>query len=103
MHKATKVVLLFAVLALVSLALVADDKPDLSGTWKLDSAKSDFGAFPGPDSQANVIDHKDPKIKIKTTSKGGPRGDADYESTYTTDGKESTNQQGPREIKTIAK
>jgi hypothetical protein len=85
----------------VSCWAAAADKPDFTGKWKMDAAKSDFGPVPGPDSQTNVIEHKDPKLKIATTAKGGPRGDLSYDRSYTTDGKESTNSQGGQEIKTV--
>ena len=84
-------------------ATPADDKPDFSGKWKMDAAKSDFGAFPGPDAQTNTIDHKDPKLKINIAAKGGPQGDRSFDRNYTTDGKESTNTQGAQEIKTVGK
>ena len=79
-----------------------DKKPDLSGTWKLDTAKSDFGMMPPPDSQTSVIEHKDPKLKVKTTTKGGMQ-EGESESNYTTDGEQSTNQMGPMDVKSTAK
>ena len=42
----------------------ASAKPNLSGTWVLDTSKSDFGQMPGPSSATDVIDHKEPSIKI---------------------------------------
>ncbi len=99
--KIKAILLTGALLAFTVSGWAAADKPDFTGKWKMDAAKSDFGAFPGPDSQTNVIDHKDPKIKINTTAKGGPQGDRTFERNYTTDGKESTNTQGAQEIKTV--
>ncbi len=85
-------------------AITPDEKtPDLTGTWKLDSAKSDFGQFPGPDSQTDVYEHKDPKLHIKSSVKGGPQGDREIESNYTTDGAESVNKTPRGDIKTVAK
>src|SRR5438876_12143671 len=90
------------VLAVGALLAVGQDKaPDLTGKWKLDTAKSDFGMLPPIESQTNTIDYKDPKLKIATTVKGA-QGERSFESNYTTDGKENTNQQGPRDIKTTA-
>jgi hypothetical protein len=80
-----------------------DKKPDFSGTWKLDTAKSDFGQFPGPDSQTDVYEHKDPKLKVKSSIKGGPQGDRETEANFTTDGTESTNKTGQFEMKTTGK
>jgi hypothetical protein len=89
-------------LALNPAAVAADKHPDFSGTWKADMGKSDFGPMGGPDERIDVIDHKDPKLKIKSTLKGGPRP-GDSESNYTTDGTESINKRGPQDVKTVAK
>ena len=78
-----------AVLALAVAAgtAAAADKPDFTGTWKLDASKSDFGQMRAPDKMERVIDHKDPVIKIKTTQ-STPNGDRTSETSYTLDGKE---------------
>jgi hypothetical protein len=63
---------------LASTTAAGDDKkkegkshPDLSGTWQLDRAKSDFGEWSDkPLSRADstlVVEHKDPELKIKRT------------------------------------
>ena len=75
-------------LAVFSLAAFA--KPNLSGTWKLDPSKSEFGAMPGPSSMTRVITHNDPSMAVKTTQ-AGQRGEFTTELKYTTDGKESVN------------
>jgi hypothetical protein len=99
------VVLALAILCAAAMAAITPDEktPDLSGTWKLDVAKSDFGQFPAPDSQTNVIEHKDPKLKIKSTTKGGMQGDNEVETNYTTDGAECSNKMGPMDVKSTAK
>jgi hypothetical protein len=94
-----KTVLLFvAVLALAGLACAADDKPNFSGKWVLDVEKSDFGPVPAPTAQSQDIDHKDPKIKVKTVSKT-QQGETTVESNRTTDGEENTNTMGGTEVK----
>jgi hypothetical protein len=65
-------------------------KPDFSGTWNLDVAKSDFAGAPAPDSLIYVIEHKDPNLKITSTQKS-PQGELTNTRTLTTDGKESVN------------
>ncbi len=97
------VVVVFAGLCAASVVAMAAEAPDWSGTWKLDTSKSDFGQFPGPDAQTDVWTHKDPKINIKSAVKGGPQGDRNVELNYTTDGSESTNKMGPMDVKTKAK
>lgn len=94
-----KTVLLFAVaLVLAGIASAADDKPNFTGKWALDTAKSDFGPVPAPTSQTQEIDHKDPKLKVKTVSKGA-QGETTVETNRTTDGEENTNTMGQTEVK----
>jgi hypothetical protein len=91
-----------AILALAAVSWAADTHPDFSGTWKADIAKSDFGPMGGPDEQTNVIEHKDPKLKIKSIVKGGQRP-GETEANYMTDGTESVNKRGQQDVKTVAK
>lgn len=77
--------------ALVAVCLSAQGAtPDFSGTWVLDSAKSDFGPAPAPSSIVSVIVHKEPTLTITTTQKGD-QGEFVNERVITTDGKENTN------------
>lgn len=82
-------------------AMPAGGKPNLSGTWKLNVAKSDFGPIPGPTSQTDTIEHNDPLFKVHTVQSGGPQGDQDMTLSFTTDGKEVTNSIQGNDIKTI--
>jgi hypothetical protein len=102
--KKSAVALALAAFCLAAMAATTPDEktPDLSGTWKLDVAKSDFGPIPPPDSQTNVIEHKEPKVKIKSSTKGGMQ-EGEAELNYTTDGAECTNKMGPAEVKSTAK
>jgi len=79
-------------------SLAAQSKPNFSGTWKLNVSKSDFGPIPGADSQTNVIEHNDPVLK-ESVSAENAQGKQNFVLTYTTDGKEVMNKQGPRDIK----
>src|SRR5665213_3793382 len=63
---------------------------DLSGVWKLNGAKSDYGKFPAPLSVTRKIKHNDPKLVLSTTQTG-PQGYVTSSLTYTTDGTESVN------------
>ncbi len=94
----------FAFLALILVAAFATSaaaapKPDFTGTWKLNVEKSELGPMPAPASMILKIDHKDPDLKVATAATGGPQGDVNYESKYTTDGKVCTNQFFDREAK----
>lgn len=64
----------------------AQPRPDFSGTWKQDNARSAAGA--GSTLQySNRIDQKDGAITVTTISRGGHRKDSNVTRTYTADGK----------------
>src|SRR4029079_14018283 len=58
-----------AVLAFVATPALAQVKPNFSGTWNLDVAKSDFGPSTAPESMTMTIVHKDPSIKATSSQK----------------------------------
>lgn len=92
-----------ATLFLVSFAAAsfAQTKPNFTGTWKLNVSKSDFGMLPAPESQTMVVTHTDPSIKADVSGVG-PQGKQDSKLTYSTDGAETVNKTGGRDIKTKA-
>lgn len=77
--------------------------PNLSGTWKLNVSKSDFGSMPGPDSRMEKIDDNEPSIKISSTWTGGPMGDGSMTIDLLTNGKETTSSMFGTDAKNIAK
>ncbi|MBV8819118.1 MAG: hypothetical protein JO022_12225 [Acidobacteriaceae bacterium] len=79
----------------------AQTKPNFSGTWKLNVAKSDFAVMPPPESQTSVITHNEPSLKV-ATSMVGQQGKTEYTLDLTTDGKESSVKMGQREAKVTA-
>ena len=87
-------------LLLIALGLTATAKPNLTGTWKLDPAKSEFGPMPGPSSMTRVITHDDSAMTVKTTQ-AGQRGEFTTELKYTTDGKESVNTTRMGDVKSV--
>jgi len=97
-----KLICVAALLVISALSISAQQKPDFTGTWKLNVAKSDFGPIPGPDSRTDVITHKEPAFSDAVTADGA-QGKQQYTIKYTTDGKEVTNQIGPREVKSVVK
>ncbi|MCU1265231.1 MAG: hypothetical protein JWM21_1549 [Acidobacteria bacterium] len=97
-----RLLLIAVLIALPIVSAYAQQKADFSGTWKLNVAKSDFGALPGPDSRTDVITHKDPSITDDVISEGA-QGKQEYTIKYTTDGKEVTNQIGPLAIHSTLK
>ncbi len=71
-------------------ALPAFAKPNLTGEWKLNTSKSEFGQMPPPNSMTQTMTHDDPKLKV-AVKQSGEMGDWEWEANYTTDGKECAN------------
>jgi hypothetical protein len=82
--------ILAAAFAAIFLASHAQAATDLSGDWKLNAAKSDYGPVPQPDEMTLTIKYSDPSLQMSTTQKGG-RGEVTTELKYTTDGKPAEN------------
>jgi hypothetical protein len=86
-----------------SLASMAAEKPDFSGKYKINAAKSDLGQMPTPDKYEMTVEHKDPSLK-STTVMVGQMGERTMEAVYKTDGTETTNKGfGNSENKSTAK
>jgi hypothetical protein len=62
-------------------------KPDLSGTWTLDLAKSDYDQVPPPEDETLVFSHNGSTYNIATTS-DNERGKEVYTLPFSTDGTE---------------
>ena len=77
-------------LAVTSLAAPAHAAPNLTGVWKLNLSKSDYGPVPAPEVMTRTINHNDPSLQISTYQKGA-QGEATTELKYTTDGKPAEN------------
>jgi hypothetical protein len=92
---------LFVIAAAAGMAMAAD-KPDFSGDWKLDAAKS---VFPIPDmaptAMTRKIDHKDPGLSVNE-ARSGAQGDMNMTMKYSTDGKETTNSLMGNDVKSKA-
>jgi hypothetical protein len=76
------------VAALLAMPLAA--APNLSGSWMLNLAKSQYGQFPAPEVMVRQIQHKDPSLSMSTYQKGA-QGEVTTELKYTTDGKPAVN------------
>jgi hypothetical protein len=84
--------------ALAAIAMAAD-KPNFSGDWKLNAAKSDFGPVPAPTTYTRKVTHAEPSVTIEDTQTGTPLGDQHDTRTYTTDGKEISYQANGADVK----
>ncbi len=78
--------------------MAAQTKPNFSGTWKLNVAKSSFDPMPAPESRMDVVEHTDATLKDDVTQVGG-LGDIKGAMSFNTDGTESSNKLGPQEVK----
>ena len=70
-------------------------KTNFSGSWKLDTTKSDFGKTDGPSSLDLTIKHNDPELLLSQTMQGQT---LDFK--FTTDGKECANETPDGTMKT---
>jgi hypothetical protein len=92
----------YAALALALAALPCLAKPNLTGDWKLNVSKSEFGQMPAPSSRTDKITHEDPKLTLAVKS-SSERGDFEYQMKYMTDGSESVNEMRGNPVKSVAK
>lgn len=76
-------------------------RPNFTGVWKLNPAKSDFGPIPGPDSETDTIEHNDPNLRLSVVRQGA-QGTQQFALNLALDGKEQTNKLGDQEVKTTA-
>jgi hypothetical protein len=92
-----------SILVLLAASAAFAAVPDFSGTWKLNASKSEFGQFPAPASFTQKITHAEPKLTV-AGKMSSDMGDVEFTASYTTDGKETTNQGfGGSESKSTAK
>src|ERR1700683_2374303 len=96
MKSLSKFVLIVA--ALASIALAAD-KPNFSGDWKMNAAKSTFGPVPAPATYTRKVTQDGPSITIEDTQTGGAMGDQHDKRAYTIDGPEISYQTNGADVK----
>ena len=93
--------LLAAALIVAGAPLRAQQKPDFSGSWKINQVKSNFGAVPTPDTFTRKIVHAEPSITIDE-EQATPIGLQQTQRKMTTDGRESTFDVGGADVKATA-
>jgi hypothetical protein len=81
----------------LNVAWAQNDKPNFSGTWKLDKEKSELGTdeggrFRGGMFDSLVIEHKEPKLAIKRKMHLPSGEERTVESKYSTDGESNSNE-----------
>ena len=70
--KPERLLLLSAAVALLATSVPAADRPDLSGSWALDAASSDFGPAPVPGGLVLTIRMQGASFDVTQTGGGGP-------------------------------
>ncbi len=80
----------------------AGDKPNFSGVWKLNVAKSDFGPLPGPESETETIEQTSPDALNLAVAQVGQQGNRNYELALNINGKEEAHKMGDQEVKTTS-
>jgi hypothetical protein len=88
---------LLAFAALVGTAAAAD-KPNFSGEWKMNAAKTSFGPLPPPTSIVRKVTHAEPSLVI-VEEQQGDLGTQNTTRKYTTDGKETSFESNGTEVK----
>ena len=73
------------VLSLLAGSASAQNKPNFTGTWKMNAAKSNFAGGPAPDYINRTISHAEPGLLIEEEQLG-PAGLQKTTRKYTTDG-----------------
>ena len=68
-----------------------EKKPDFSGHWSINAARSDYGRMPKPKTYVETIEQKEPVITISSTSQG-QRGESTMFLKLTTDDREAVNE-----------
>jgi hypothetical protein len=96
----TRTRIIAIVLTAVLSAGLALAKPNFSGEWKMDAAKSDFGPMPAPDTLTMKIRHQEPAVDVEQHQVGA-QGELKADYKYTTDGKECVNTVRNNELKSV--
>jgi hypothetical protein len=95
---------ILAALATAALMTVgqAGPKPNFSGEWKMNPAKSSFGGMPAPDVLTRSITHDEPTLSIVEVQQS-PLADQKATRKYVTDGTPTTFEAGGATVDTSAK
>jgi hypothetical protein len=76
----------------------AADKPNFSGEWKMNAAKTNFGPLPPPTSIVRKVTHAEPSLVI-VEEQQGDLGTQNTTRKYTTDGKDTSFEANGAEVK----
>lgn len=94
--------MMFAAITALAIAAAASAKPNFSGTWRLNKEKSNYGPVSAPTRMERKILHEDPMLTM-TIVQSNDEGERTLKQVYRTDGSESLNKIGNREVTSVAK
>jgi uncharacterized protein (DUF2342 family) len=94
--------LFLSLLAVAVLAGSQPAKPNFTGEWAMNAAKSSFGAIPPPTSLTRSIKHDEPALAIVEKQEGA-LGDPTTTRKYVTDGTPTTFESQGTTVSTSAK
>lgn len=80
-----------ALAIMMACGLAGQTKPNLTGVWKMDPARSDFSSGPVTESRLDRITLDGANLKDTITQKLRHRAESTYDMIYTIDGQECTN------------
>ena len=80
-------------LAVAAAPLEAQSPPNLSGTWILQVAESDFGQLPAPERRTDIITHDEPRLVVQRMTMAQGQ-ETSLELTYAVDGAPHRNDAG---------
>jgi hypothetical protein len=88
----------FLLVAALAGTAAAAEKPNFSGEWKMNAAKTNFGPLPPPTSIVRKVTHTEPSLII-VEEQQGDLGTQNTTRKYTTDGKETSFEANGAEVK----
>ena len=88
----------FLLVAALAGTAAAAEKPNFSGEWKMNAAKTNFGPLPPPTSIVRKVTHAEPSLVI-VEEQQGDLGTQNTNRKYTTDGKETSFEANGAEVK----
>jgi hypothetical protein len=80
-------------LAVAVAPLEAQSPPNLSGTWVLQVAESDFGMLPAPERRTDIITHEEPRLVVQRMTMAQGQ-ETSLALTYAVDGEPHENDAG---------
>jgi hypothetical protein len=96
-----KLIISITILAFAAVLAFGQEKTDFSGVWKLNVSDTEFGVMSAQKMRVDIIKQNGFVIDV-ITKFTTDAGDEELTRRFKTNGEESVNQQGPRDVKSVA-